>query len=309
MSNIKCQISNIKYQTVAAVLICLLTACSRAETPSQPGGSPTGIPGASQLPTWTPPAAMSPTIALFVPSADSLTTAQLETRLDPFGSPDCKLPCYNGLVPGQGDLQEALNFYGRLGISALDLQPGDYEAARDGTGNLGATLIRSSDVQQAIEAGFRPPQVDLRLDSNVVRSIYVKWGNLPFYLTLPHTLEVMGQPDRLDLALVFGEGNPTFVLQLIYTASQTGFAFSGEAPNDGSQVLVCLSNDRLNATMLGVFAPGEPIMAGQTYEKYLMPIQETLGLPYADIAAQAGAGGCLSIPQSLWGVWQTPENN
>jgi hypothetical protein len=213
------------------------------------------------------------------------------------------------LVPGQGGLQEALNFYSRLGISALDLQPGDYEAAQDGKGNLGATLIRSSDVQQAIETGFRPPQVDLRLDSNVARSIYVKWGNLPFYLTLPRTFEVMGQPDRLDLALVFGQGNPTFVLQLIYTASQTGFAFSGEAPNDGSQVLVCLSNDRLNATMLGVFAPGEPIMAGQTYEKHLMPVQETLGMPYADIAAQVGAGGCLSIPQSLWGVWQTPGNN
>lgn len=289
---------------VAAASICSLAACSGTSTPSQPGGIPTGVPAIPQAPTWTPAVPITPTGGVEAPYPDRITTAELETRLDPFSSPDCKLPCYNGLVPGQGGAQEALNFYARFGVSALDMQPGDYEGIQDGTGNLGATLIRSSDVEQAIGMGFNPPRVDLRLDGSLVRSVYVKWGTPPPYATLPRVLEAMGQPDRFDLALLFPEGKTTFVLQLIYTASQTGFAFLGEAPNDGSQALVCLSNDRLSATLLGVFAPGEPLMAGQTYEKYLLPVQGTLGLPYPDFAAQADAGGCLSIPSSMWETWQ-----
>jgi hypothetical protein len=295
---------------VAAALICLLAACSGTETPSQPGGDlPTSVPGVPQAPTWTPAVPIASVAAVVAPYPDSLTTAELEARLDPFASPDCKLPCYNGLTPGQGGLQEALNFYARLGISALDMQPGDYDAAQDGTGNLTATLIRTSDAQPSADAGSKAPRVDLLLNSNVVRSVYIHWRVPPSYVTVPRVLEVMGQPDQLDLALIFIEGKTTFVLQLVYTASRTAFAFLGEAPNDGSQLLVCLSNDRLSTILLEAFAPGEPPMDKQTHEKYLLPLQDTLGLPYADFAAQAGAGGCLSIPSSMWGPWQALGNN
>jgi hypothetical protein len=293
---------------IVVALVCLLAACSSAGTAVQPGETPVAGANDPTLPTWTPssPIAAAPTV--FAPYPDRITTAELEARLDPFGLPDCQLPCYNGLVPGRGGLQEALNFYARLGISALDMQPGDYNAAQDGTGNLGATLDRSSDILQALEAGFTPPRVDLRLDNNVVRYAHIKWDTVPAYLMLPRVLGTMGQPDRLDLGLVFGEGNPEFYLQVIYTASQTGFVFSGEAPNDGSQLQVCLSQDYMKATLMGVFAPDETLMAGFSHEKYLLPIQDTLGLAYTDFEAQANAGGCLTIPSSQWGAWQALGN-
>ena len=288
-------------------LLCLLTACTgtstQAET-SQPADT------GSSLPTWTPSGVVAgaPQTA-FAPYPDSLTTAELEKQLDPFISADCKLPCYNGLVPGRDGLQEALNFYSHLGISALDMVPGDYDAALDGTGSLGAVLTRSSDVLQAIDTGFIPPRVDVRLSGNVVRYINVKWDTVPSYLTLPRVLEAMGQPDQLDLGLVFNEAGPEFVLQMVYTSSQTGFAFFGAAPGDGTQLQVCLSSDRIKTALLGVFAPDETLMAGFSHEKYLLPLQDTLGLSYADFAAQASAGGCLTVPASQWGPWQALGSN
>jgi hypothetical protein len=118
----------------------------------------------------------------------------------------------------------------------------------------------------------------------------------------------MGQPDRLELGLVFDEANPEFVLQMVYSSSQTGFAFFGVAPSDGSQLQICLSPDRMKASLLGTYAPDESIMAGFSHEKYLLPLQDTLGLPYDDFVAQVGAGGCLTIPASQWGVWQALGN-
>ncbi|MBN1311085.1 MAG: hypothetical protein JXB30_06665 [Anaerolineae bacterium] len=294
---------------LAAILISLLTACSGNGASPQATDVQTGGTSALPLPTWTPAGQGVSGQAVSAPYPDSLTTAELEARLAPFNSPDCMLPCYNGLIPGQSGVQEALNFYSRLGISALDMQPGDYEAVLDGTGSLGAVLIRSSDILQAIDAGFNPPRVDLRLSDNVVRYLHVKWGSVPSYLTPVHVLEMMGQPDRLDLGLILDEVNPEFVLQMVYSSRQTGFAFFGSAPSDGTQLQVCLSPERVKTALLGAFAPGEAIMAGFSHEKYLLPLPETLGLSYDDFVAQVGSGGCLVIPASQWTAWQALDNN
>jgi hypothetical protein len=293
----------------AVILACLLATCLLAAcSGDQTGGTPSaGEANAPSLPTWTP-ASPGSTAAVVVPYGDSITTAELEARLDPFGSPDCMPPCYNGLVPGHGGLQEALQFYARLGISALDMQPGDYDSVQDGTGNLGAVLTRSSDILQTLNTGFAPPHVDLRLSDNVVRYVNIKWDGIPAYIALSRVLANMGQPDRLDLGLIFGGENPEFVIQLTYSTSQTGFAYFGDAPSDGSQLQVCLSPDHMKAALMGTYAPDEALMAGFSHEKYLLPIQDTLGLSFDDFVAQANAGGCLTIPSSQWDAWQTLGN-
>ncbi|MBN1428308.1 MAG: hypothetical protein JXB07_07980 [Anaerolineae bacterium] len=290
------------------VLLCLLTACAGAEAGTSTGEAPTMGANDPPLPTWTPAGPEAPASTVFAPYPDSVTTTELGTRLDPFGASECPLPCYNGLVPGQGGLQETLNFYSRLGISALDMMPGDYEGALDGTGNLGAVLTRSPDILQAVDAGFIPPRVDVRLTNNIVRYVHVKWEAMPSYLTIKRIIEVMGQPDRLELGLILRQTNPEFIIQMTYSSRQTGFAFFGAAPSDGSQLQVCLTPDQVKTALLGVYAPDEELMTGFTHEKYLLPLLDTLGLPYTDFVTQVNAGGCLVIPSSQWAAWQSSDN-
>ncbi len=94
------------------------------------------------------------------------------------------------------------------GVGAADLIPGDYEAAQDGTGRLSAWLTKTSDVLQAEEMGLAPPLVNVYLQDNVVQYVYVGWEYLLSYLLPARVLEQLGQPDELNLALVFNRIPP-----------------------------------------------------------------------------------------------------
>ncbi len=284
----------------------LLAACSRI-TPTLPSSSLplSTLPAA---PSATPSHQPSPTPTLAPP--ESLTLAELHQRLDPFNTalPDCALPCYNGLLVGRSSLQEALNFYARLGIGITDLIPGDYEGIQDGSGRLGAWLLTASDAAQAAQAGMMPPLVDLYLESNVVQSVYVGWRYIPSYLTPARVLGVLGQPTHLDLALVFGEGPPAVMLRFLYPQVQAGFAFYTDASSSGDGWRVCFSTDQVGRAFLGIFAPDIPPMAGLTYSDRLLPLLETVGMTYEDFAAEMASTGCLNIPAERAAAWQALPN-
>jgi hypothetical protein len=274
---------------------CGITASSQGgdgQAGAIPGGNPTSLPGVATQSGLAQP-----------PAPDALTTAELNTRLDPFTAPLCALPCYGGLTPGQDGLQESLNFLGRLGISALDLIPGDYQAAQDGTGKLGATLLRSTDILNAMDQGFVPPDVEIGLESNLVRYAYVRWTGAPAYLTFARVIEQMGQPEKLDLALIFKNNQIEFVVQMIYTSQQTGFAFLGQAASDGTTVQVCTSG-AMTATLMGVFAPDKTPMAGLSHQPYLLSVDQGVGISGADFAGQMSSTGCVSIASDRWAAWQ-----
>ncbi len=302
---------NVLLIVISAVL---LAACLGTATPQTVASTPTGAsappPSLATPPAETvfPPDEVQssplPTPTLSVP--ESLTTAELHRRLDPFGTTDrsCVLPCYNGLRVGQSGQQDVLNFYAWLGIGVQDLIPGDYEAVQDGSGRLGAWLTKTSDLLSAAESGLTPPLVDIYLESGLVQSIYVGWQYYPPYVTVSRTLEVLGQPAQVDLALVFSQDPPTYMLRLLYPTQQTGFAFYGQTIGDATVRQVCFSAEQVTSAFFGVFAPGIPPMAGLTYSDYLLPVEQTLSITQAQFAALATQEQCLNIAASLWTPWQ-----
>jgi hypothetical protein len=285
--------------------LVLLVACGGP--PPTPAAAP---PLAPQEEAATPaeleivPTPLQPTPDL--PRPETLTTEQMHQRLDPFAglAAGCALPCYNGLIPGASGAYETLLFYSRLGIGLGDLIPGDDQSLRTGTGSASAWLTKTSDVTQAEALGLAPPLVDIYLQDGLTQYVYVGWQYYPPYLTLPRVLEMLGPPTRLDLALVFDQQPPLYVLQLVYGEQQTGFSFSGRTSGDDSARLVCLSGDGVSVTRFGVFAPDVTPMEGLSNSAYLLPLAETVGLPYEQFAALVSAGNCLAIPAETWGAWQ-----
>jgi hypothetical protein len=238
-----------------------------------------------------------------------MTTQELHQRLNPLADPtgDCTLPCYNGLVVGQSTVEDTLTFYSHLGIGLLDLVPGDYDALEEGTGRLTAWLTKTTDVVQAEEMGLKPPYVNVHLENNVARFLYVVWEYTPTYLTVPQVLDRFGQPDQLNLALNFEKDPASYTLQLIYTGQQAAFAFYGETTGDTSYREVCLSEGQL--TFFSTFASDVTPMGGLSDSEYLLPALDTLGLNYADFDGKMHAGECLTISSALWQPWlnlQTP---
>ncbi len=287
--------------------LLVLTACSRPAATAQPSAPPSVVEaGPSTIPAFSPTA--TPTLMPLFP--ESLTNVELHQRLDPFSAVEgsCPLPCYNGLTAGQSNMQDVLVFYSHLGIGATDLIPGDYEAAQDGSGRLSAWLTKTSDVLQAEEMGLVPPLVNVYLQDNVVQYVYVGWEYLPPYLHPSHVLEQLGQPDGLNLALLFNQNPPSYLLQFVYTQKGIGVAFSGPMPGDSSLREVCLSSEQVNVTVFGVFIPGTVPMEGLSNAEYLLPLEAALGLSYTDFADLLSAGECLGIPAAQWTPWQTMQS-
>jgi hypothetical protein len=236
---------------------------------------------------------------------ESLTTAELHERLDPFTPTveGCELPCYNGLVIGQTGWIGALNFYARLGIGPTDTIPGDYDAARDGTGRLGAWLTKTSDAAQAEDMGLAAPLVDLYLEDGTVQILYVVWGYAPPYLTLPGVLDALGPPGQVDLAVDPATDPAGYVLRALYPDRRAGFAFYGEtAPATGGAAL-CFDAAHVERTFFGLFAEGVPMMEGLDGMETLRPLAEVDGRTVDDFAADLADGGCLSLPGDALSLW------
>lgn len=296
---------------LAVALLCLLilTACGSAgRTAAPPLASPTaGISSLPIVPTTVPDPQLTalPTRSLLPP--ETLTTAELHQRLDPFTEvvPGCVLPCFNGLSMGQSTLYDVYDFYSRLGIGLRDLIPGDYDTVQDGTGRLGAWLITTTDVAQAEDMGLKPPLVNITITDNIAQSLYVGWEFYPAYLTVPIILESLNQPDQLTLAVEPASTGKTYVLQLVYSGAGLAFAFTGDMVAAPAGQQMCLTPDQVQASALGLFAPGQTPMADMPYNDLLLPLEETIGVPYADFAARISAGECILVPASALPTWES----
>jgi hypothetical protein len=281
-------------------LIVLLTACG-----GRPTATPTALPAGGTNLAQPTPSLTQPT-AIPAPPPDRLTTEQLSQRLDPFGAPDCVLPCFNGLTPGDAGLVETLGFYARLGIGVTDLVPGDYQTALSGTGNVRATLMRSSDVVEAVQAGFVPPEANIYLDQGKVQIVYARWNAYPGAVAAPRILTALGPPDQVGLAMLFtAEPNvPTrFVIEMLYPGKQTGFLYLGDAAGDAAARQVCLTDVAVKETIMGIYAPGLTPLSDNPAKARLLPLEQSAGVSITDFVAAAAGGGCLSIAADRWDQW------
>ncbi len=306
----------IKKNAAALVLLTTLAACSTSAGSGQPPASlsspgpnivsaPTAALGSTLGPQPTP----EPTRALLPP--ESLTTVELHQRLDPFSGwmPDCSLPCYNGLLAGQSTTPDVYDFYSRLGIGLRDLIPGDYPGIEDGTGRLGAWLTKTTDVIQAEEMGLAPPLMSISVVDNLAELISVGWEYAPPYLTAPLVLQQMGQPDRVDLSLIFMQEPTSFMVHLLYARNNVGFMFAGQAVPGGSSLQVCLSSEQVAAATMNVYAPDLDPMEGIPFSQYLLPLDTSVGMSVADFAARISQAQCIDLPASAWPAWQNMEGN
>ncbi len=227
-----------------------------------------------QLPTFD--VSTLPTATLALPEPDILTTQQLNNRLNPFGDEAvCELPCYLGLTPGLSDIQDTLFFYRRLGIASGDLLPGDLANAADGEGALAAALTKTTDVDQAADLGLPPPNVEVFVQDEIVQYIYVAWRDYPDYLPYADFVAAAGEPDRVELA-INSETN-RFLLQAAYDERMFGYAVQGTATDTAEGKALCLNDQGVDVTYLGMFAPNVTPLEGLPNSQLLLPVEEALG--------------------------------
>lgn len=279
-------------------LASMLAACGAAPTSAPTIVAPTPVaptPGSDAGVSFTPVPTFTPVVLPTSAPPDTLTNQELHQRLDPFHATDpaCILPCYNGLVPGQSGMPETLTFFARLGIGQRDFIPGDFQAAQDGTGKLGAWLTKTSDIVHADEQGLSAPLVDLYIENNVVQNVYVAYGYAPDYLTPASVLAQAGQPDRIDLGLNLEAASPVWLLRLLYAPSAYGVAFYGSAAPAGDGVELCFGAGSINRTVFGVSAPALPLMEGIPDASTLRPLAD---YPASDeILAAVSSGNCVTV--------------
>jgi hypothetical protein len=198
-------------------------------------------------------------------------------------------------------------FYSHLGIGVSDLVPGDYRLALGGTGNLRATLMRSTDISQAVDAGFIPPETNIYLSEGKVQFVYVRFKQYSGSLAAPRILTSLGVPDQVGLAMLFAGGPDApsnFVVQIIYAQRQTGFIFLGTTTGDATAQQVCLTDAAVKETVMGIFAPGLNPLGDNPSKAKILPLDQSAGISTADFATAASAGSCLSIPAETWSQWQ-----
>ena len=289
--------------TLVPVLLTLiaiaLAACGGAATPaaSNPVPADDAAPAANStavsftpIPTFT----LAPTATRIPP--ETLTNQELHARLNPYApaDPACTLPCYNGLIPGQSDMAGTMAFFARLGIGERDFIPGDYQAAQNGTGKLGAWLTKTSDITQAEAQGLPAPLVDLYIENGIVQNVYVAYGYTPSYLTPAAVLNQPAAPESIDLGLDVSVSPATYTLRLLYPATQSGVAFYGIASPTDAGYDICFDSDHLRRAIFGLYAPGLPLMEGIPGVDTLRPIAETAS--QQDFLTAVGSGGCLTLP-------------
>jgi|GEM_PF-1852070 len=252
-----------------------------------------------------PSPVMSPLPTLSYP--ESLTTQELHQRLDPFSNPpDCALPCYNGLVMGTSDVYDVYNFYARLGIGVPDLIPGDFPAVQQsGKGRLGAWLTKTSDAMNADQMGLSAPQMAIFVENNTAQSLNLTWGYYPPYLTAQQVLDKMGQPSALNLAILFAENPPVYILTMIYPDRQMGFAFYGTTVQNGDSLQTCLTKDQVANTVMAIVKQGDVPLSTIRFNEYLLPLTATLGISYEDFSAVLASTGCFDVPASTWDKWKS----
>lgn len=285
-----------------AGLAIMLSACG-GKTPTDPA---TNAPGFGTQPNPPAPTQPPPTPLPTIPP-ETLTTDQVSQRLDPFGSPDCQLPCFNGLTPGDSKLPDALAFYARLGIGASDFVPGDFQHAATGTGNLRATLMRSTDITQALDAGFKPPETNAYLNDGKIQMVYVRYETYPASLAAARIISTLGAPDKVGLSLIYttDPNTPTnFIIQMAYAAKQAGFSYLGSTTGDASAQQACLTDVGVRETVFGVFAAGFAPFSDNPAAPKILPLDESTGISAADFATAVTSNGCISIPADKWLQWR-----
>jgi hypothetical protein len=124
---------------------------------------------------------------------------------------------------------------------------------------------------------------------------------------VPQILTQLGEPPVLRLALVFDEDPPAYLLEMVYPDRQMGFAFYGQTLGDLSARQVCLNPDQVQASSMGIVAPGISPMEDILYVDRLLPLADTLSITYADFAAEMSGDGCIDVPAGTWTAWQSEQ--
>lgn len=284
-----------------AGLALMLAACQAKATPAAPTAAP--AIGGQPLP---PQPTQAPT-PLPVITPETVTAQQITQRLDPFGSPDCQPPCYNGLTPGSSTLTDALAFYARLGIGISDFVPGDIQRAVTGNGNLRASLMRATDISQALDSGYTPPETNVFMHDGKVQYIYTRYETYAPALDAARVLSTLGAPDKVGLALIFTNDPNTpsnFVLQLVYSAKQTGFSYLGSTKGDAAAQQTCLNGTAVRETLIGVFAPDLAPFSDNPSTPRILQLYDSTGISPADFANGIASSGCINIPADKWLQWR-----
>jgi hypothetical protein len=195
------------------------------------------------------------------------------------------------------------------GIGLHDLIPGDYPGIADRTGLLRAGLTKARDVEQAEAMGLTPPVASISVLENVAEIVAIGWEYSPPYLSAPIIVQQMGQPDQIDLAVIFTQEPPAYLLHFFYTEERVGFGFSGTTLGDSSALQICLLPEQIEYTSMNILAPDLDPLETLSFSYLLLPVEDTLGISTADLAASIAVGECFGVPASAWPNWQTVEGN
>jgi hypothetical protein len=295
---------------LAAILVALAASCttpaSLSASPSLPTKPPATDAVAQPLPTLTHSRAPSVTPTprfMFLPTVTSVARlSDLETRhlVMLRESPDCVLPCWNGLTPGKSNTSDIAAFFARLGVDAATLAV--YEPRNSG----------ESEPSRFVGSGPPPGGVafQLGLDSVAVGwdpsdgkplEIWLDYVSAPPGFDARSLLSGLGTPETVLMSLVGGEVGPVY--QVVFTFPAEGLGVRMEAfPPDPSRL--CLTNEELNAAGNGPLvilleAGADPLPLIEEATSQTVPLEDPrpyTGLSQEEFVHALTAGdGCAAL--------------
>jgi hypothetical protein len=157
--------------------------------------------------------------------------------------------------------------------------------------------------------GLAPPVASISVVENVAEIVAIGWEYAPPYLSTLIIMQQLGPPDRIDLAVIFTQEPPAYLLHFFYSAENVGFGFSGSAIAKPAMLQVCLSPEQIRDTSMNIFAPGLDPLEALSLSYLLLPVEDTLSISAADLATAIAAGECFNVPASAWPNWQNIPGN
>jgi hypothetical protein len=223
--------------------LILLAACASQPTPEptiMPSHTPKPTPATTATPTPSPTDTYTPTATItFTPRATlSREDATLQIQKYLSNSPDCELPCWLGIIPGQSTRQDFWDQWAMLGFIAIRIYDSGEIALHFPEDNIGIEIdsgfstYRGEGKITLINARTRANrEIDGEWRGYVYG--YPGYNELMHALSLPEILSRYGIPGNIYIRDTISRLAIYFTVYLQYP--QRGISISYEMPAEGME--------------------------------------------------------------------------
>ena len=209
-----------------------------SSTPTVVTATNTPVPYTPLYPTWTPKS------ATFTPhpiaSLDASGAKKMIDLLLP-GTPDCQLPCWNGVTPGVSGINQLQGFFARLGIDK-----GFLVSEKIDTGKF--TMTAEFGNYPDKHKGKFAPKITIYWENNIVKAILIRSINYSTF-NFAELSANLGFPDQIHYEVGNGGG---YTIRLHYKKQRVIALVHGKSIRGK---LVCLPGPEGASIEMFTYAP------------------------------------------------------